>query len=362
MPRRPRCTPTSPPRTTWSRRTWRGCRNGPVPGSTQTLPLRRTIPAPGSSPCSSHLNGGAAPLNSAGAPSAMRRANSPDVRRCAPPRSPNTAPGSTASSTGWPEPPATPTPPCSPAPSSSSWMARRAPRRSITPRMPCRSLGAPWSGSSPSAERGRGSAGAPPCRASADGNDVGAPEGRSVAPGTPLVPRPPSRTSPRRRHLHPIPSPLFRHVQRRVRLDGEVVHGVARRRDPGHPERRGQPPRRALIAESSLGERHPDPLGDLGPALQRGPRRPDVELLPAHPGRGVAPADQVLEDPREMDQRGIPRGMAEGVVQGLEAVEVAGDEGPFGGPPMLADHPHDLLEPAPVEEPGEGISARHGAL
>src|ERR1041384_4254505 len=171
-------------------------------------------------------------------------------------------------------------------------------------------------------------------------------------PGT--APAPPAGAAPLPRRPHPIPPPALGPVQRRVRLLGQTLPRGRRLRARRHPERRAERAPLPLPSPVALTQRLPQSLRYLAPAFQGRPRQPDRELLAADPGRHVVAAHGLEQEPGEVHQRRVARGVAEPVVERLEAVEIGVHERAGG-----RAHPgHDVLEPAPVEQRGERIADR----
>ena len=99
-------------------------------------------------------------------------------------------------------------------------------------------------------------------------------------------------------------------------------------RERGDPETDGHLDPRAVRREDRpLLERRPDPLGELRRAFEVGARQHDRELLPAPPGRHVDLADALAQGVGELAEDCVADGVAEAVVDRLEAVEVRENEG-----------------------------------
>ena len=84
----------------------------------------------------------------------------------------------------------------------------------------------------------------------------------------------------------------------------------------------------------------------------------DDELVPAEPGHDVRTPDRRLEPPRRLDEHGVAGGVAVGVVDRLEVVEVdVGDHERRGGPldPGQGRAEQDVEEAA-VGEPGQRVA------
>jgi hypothetical protein len=124
----------------------------------------------------------------------------------------------------------------------------------------------------------------------------------------------------------------------------------------GHAGRaRQRPP-----ADEHLGDRRPRALGGLGRLRPVDARQDERELLAAEPRDEVALAHRGAQPRRGGDEHLVALGVAVGVVDGLEVVEVEHDDGER---PAEAGRARDLLlQPlvagAVVEQPGEPVRAR----
>ena len=86
-------------------------------------------------------------------------------------------------------------------------------------------------------------------------------------------------------------------------------------------------------------------------------RQQDRELVAAEAGDDVGRAQPLAQHARDARQQAVAGGVAEGVVDGLEAVEVEHERGALGA---VAAHVREvprelLLEAAAVREPGERV-------
>ncbi len=80
------------------------------------------------------------------------------------------------------------------------------------------------------------------------------------------------------------------------------------------------------------------------------------ELVPAEPGRDIPRAHDVTQPVGEPDQDLVPNLMAEGVVDGLEAIQVDlkdGDAGQIGV--ALDEYDAPFLQLPAVRQPGHGV-------
>ena len=91
----------------------------------------------------------------------------------------------------------------------------------------------------------------------------------------------------------------------------------------------------------------------LRPSIERGARQPEQELLAPHPRHRVHAAHLLVEDPREVNQRGVSRWVSQRIVERLELVEVERDQ----GSPLDADQPEPFVQPPPVEQSGQRVLA-----
>lgn len=102
-----------------------------------------------------------------------------------------------------------------------------------------------------------------------------------------------------------------------------------------------------------LGERGEDRRGPRAGAGVRGARQEHEPLVAAHADEDVPLADVRAGDLGEGPQRLVTDRVAIGVVEGLEVVEVDGDDGDVGRPRAQASEV--ALEEPPVARPGQRV-------
>ena len=141
-------------------------------------------------------------------------------------------------------------------------------------------------------------------------------------------------------------------AQRSRRLGVLPVIGIQRDADR-RLERQREP-----LERDGLLDRHPHALDRVKHVRAASDlRQQDPELVAAEARDGVGGAQRGLEAPAQLDEQLVARGMAQRVVDLLEAVEIDDrDRAPCVGPPPRVDHVADpVVEQRPVGESGQRI-------
>ena len=149
-------------------------------------------------------------------------------------------------------------------------------------------------------------------------------------------------------------------VHRQVGLDHQLVGDVLTRAGERHADA-GRDRELGAGQHERCGERIVDAAGedlDVGRAVQV--LAQEHELVPGHPGQGVARPDQTREPVRDGEQQLVADLMAVGVVDLLEPVEVGEQDRGVGVRALgaLGGVLESLLQQQPVRQPGQRVVQR----